>query len=294
MEVAPAVAGLAIVAAFAHGATVGSFLNVVAYRLPLDLSVVHPRSRCPMCLTAVAARDNIPVVSWMLLGARCRGCKGRISARYPAVELLAGLLAAHIAWAIAVRTGLVLDVRAWAHVVVAFGLTSALLAASLIDADHRILPDAITKPGMWAGPVLAAFLPEMLLGPDLEIPSWLPAASASWPPWLAALALSVAGLAVGGGVVWGIGFLGSKALGKEAMGFGDVKFLAMIGAFVGPGGALLALVLAAFAGSVGGMIRLAMTRDRYIPFGPFLAGGGYVVLLHGRELFAWYEGLLAV
>ncbi len=292
MQAGPLLSAFALGAAFLHGATVGSFLNVVAHRLPLGLSVVHPRSRCPACLTSVAARDNVPIVSWLLLGARCRGCKGRIAARYPAVEFFAGLLAAHIAWTIAIRTGAVLDPRAWAHAVVVFALSAALLAASLIDADHQILPDTITKPGMWAGPLIVSFLPELVLGSSLTPPPWLPGACASWSPWLTALSVSVAGVAVGGGVVWAIGAIGSRVMGKEAMGFGDVKFLAMIGGFVGPGGAVLALVLAAFAGSLGGLVRLVMTRDHYIPFGPFLALGGYVVALHGGEIIAWYDGLL--
>ena len=136
------------VAAFVFGANVGSFLNVVAHRLPLGLSVVRPRSRCPACRTPIAGWDNIPVLSWILLGGRCRGCKGWISAFYPAVELATGLLALHLVSALALSAGAAPGARGWLHAVAAFAVTAALLAAALLDAVRRILPDAITKPGM--------------------------------------------------------------------------------------------------------------------------------------------------
>ncbi|MCE9638276.1 MAG: prepilin peptidase [Planctomycetes bacterium] len=276
--------------AFLFGLNVGSFLNVVAHRLPLGLSVVRPRSRCPGCLTPIAARDNIPVISWALLRGRCRGCKGRISARYAAVELLCGALAAWIAYAVVAGPGRLADGVAWAHAGVVFVAMAAMLAASLIDLDHRILPDQLTIPGMWCGPAVAAFVPELVLrrearGGALELLTWLPQ---SWPVPLHAAVLSAIGVAVGGGVIWGLGAVGSRVLGKEAMGFGDVKFLAAIGGFAGPMGAVVALLLAALLGSVVGIARTIMTGDRYMPFGPFLAVGGLVAMLHGADLVASY------
>lgn len=275
--------------AFLFGLNVGSFLNVVAHRLPLGLSVVRPRSRCPSCLTPIAARDNVPVVSWLLLRARCRGCKGRISGRYALVEVLCGALAACVVQAIVVAPGRVADGAAWAHAVVVCAAMAAMLAASLVDLDHRILPDQITIPGMWAGPAVAACVPELVLRRAargaFELPSWLPEA---WPVPLQAAVVSAAGLVVGGGVVWGLGAAGSRLLGKEAMGFGDVKFLAAIGGFVGPAGAVLSLLIAALVGSVVGIARMAATGDRYMPFGPFLAVGGLVSMLHGADLIARY------
>lgn len=275
-------------AAFVFGANVGSFLNVVAHRLPLGLSVVRPRSRCPACRTPVRAIDNLPVVSWMLLRGRCRGCKGAISWRYPAVEVLFGAVAACIVHVTVLRSAAPPgDLSPWFHAVAVFLVTAAMTAAALIDIDHRILPDSITIPGMWITPALAALVPELTLGPDRMVPSWMPE---SVPMRVAAGAVGVAGVAVGAGLVWGLGAVGSKVFGKEAMGFGDVKYLGMIGGAVGPAGAVLTLVVAAFAGSVGGLLRLVLTRDRYIPFGPFLAIGGFFSLLHGREFIAWYLG----
>lgn len=280
---------VAAVFAALFGMNVGSFLNVVAHRLPLGLSVVRPRSRCPACLTPIRATDNVPVLSWVLLGGRCRGCKCRISPRYAAVEALTGLLALHVACTLVLEPGRQGDGAAWLHAAVAFVLVAALLAASLIDLDHRILPDEITIPGMWAGPAAAAFVPALVFGHPAEPPAWLPG---SWPLPLSAALVSGAGVAVGAGVIWSLGVAGSAAFGKEAMGFGDVKFLGMIGGFVGPGPVLLALVLAAAIGAVAGIARLLLTGDRYIPFGPFLAAGGVVTLLHGHDILDWYLGLI--
>lgn len=272
--------------AFVFGANVGSFLNVVAHRVPLGLSVVRPRSRCPACRTPVRAIDNVPILSWLLLRGRCRGCKGAISVRYPAVEALVGLLAAYAVRVIVLGHGEpTSDPGPWIHAAAVFAVTAAMTAAALIDIDHRILPDAITIPGMWIAPLLAALVPELTLGAERAVPAWLPD---QCPMRLAAVVLSVLGIAMGSGIVWGLGVVGSRVFGKEAMGFGDVKYLGMIGGTVGPAGAVLALVVAAFAGSVAGLVRVVMTRDRYIPFGPFLAIGGYFSLVHGREFVAWY------
>jgi leader peptidase (prepilin peptidase) / N-methyltransferase len=281
----------ALVFSFLFGANVGSFLNVVAHRVPLGLSIVRPRSRCPSCRTPVRSIDNVPILSWILLGGRCRGCKGAISWRYPAVEALTGLLAAYAVQVLVLRGDArgVVDAARWAHAGAVFAVTAAMLAASLIDIDHRILPDAITIPGMWVVPALVALVPELTLGPGRPAPSWLPA---DWPVRLDAVILSVAGIAVGGGLVWGLGAAGTKIFGKEAMGFGDVKYLGMIGGAVGPRGAVLALIVAAFVGAVAGLVRLLLTGDRYIPFGPFLAIGGYFALLHEREFVDWYLSLL--
>lgn len=281
---------LGLVFAFALGAILGSFLNVVAHRLPLDLSVVKPGSRCPACRTPVRAVDNIPVLSWLLLVGRCRGCKGRISSRYALVELLSGLLAATAFFVLVVRPGLAADGHAWARWSVVLIVTSALLSASLIDIDHRILPDQITKPGMWAGPVFCAFVPEVIFGASRRAPSWVPE---QLPLPVQAALVSAVGVAVGAGVIWGLGVVGTRVFKKEAMGFGDVKFLGLIGGFVGPVGALLALVVAAMVGACAGLIRLLMTGDRYIPFGPFLAIGGYIELLYGRAALDWYLDTLA-
>ena len=272
--------------AFLFGANVGSFLNVVAHRVPLSLSIVRPPSRCPACRTPVRAVDNIPILSWLALRGRCRGCKGPISIRYPAVEAFVGLLAAYAVRVIVLGSALAPDDRTpWIHAAAVFTVTAAMVAAALIDIDHRILPDSITIPGMWAAPLLALLVPELTLGAQRTVPSWMPAGS---PMRLAAAIVSVAGIAAGAGVIWSLGAVGSKVFGKQAMGFGDVKYLGMIGGAVGPAGAVLTLVVAAFVGSVAGIVRVIATRDRYIPFGPFLAIGGYFALVHGHEFIAWY------
>jgi prepilin signal peptidase PulO-like enzyme (type II secretory pathway) len=212
------------VVAFAFGLNVGSFLNVVAHRLPMGLSVVRPRSRCPACRAPIGARDNLPVVSWLLLRGRCRGCKGRISGRYPAVELVAGGLAVVVVHLLVVAPDAVSDPWAWLHAGAVFLVTAALFAASLIDLDHTILPDEITLGWMWPAPVVAAVLPQMTLGPSLLAPWWLPEALQGLPTRAIAAIASLAGIAVGGGLVWLVRAVGSALVGKEAMGFGDVKW----------------------------------------------------------------------
>lgn len=288
--------GVAAAGAFVFGANVGSFLNVVAHRLPQGLSVVRPRSRCPACLTPIRALDNVPIVSWILLGGRCRGCAGSISPRYAAVEAFTGLVAVHVLAAVVLHPSRSGEAAAWAHAGIVFAVSAALVAASLVDWDHRILPDEITIPGMWAGPAICAVVPEVVLGPGLAVPGWMPSAvgAGDWPAPLLAALVSAAGVAAGAGSVWTIGEIGSRVLGKEAMGFGDVKFLGMIGGFAGPAGALLALVVGACAGAVAGLVRLALTGDRYIPFGPFLALGGHLAMLHGADAVEWYAARLRV
>lgn len=278
--------------AAAFGLNVGSFLNVVAHRLPIGLSVVRPRSRCPACRSAIGALDNIPVLSWMLLGGRCRGCKGRISARYPAVELLSGALAAFVVHLIVVVPGATPDPWAWAHAAAVFLVTAAMLAASLIDFDHTILPDEITLGWMWPAPVVAAVLPQMTLGSALAVPAWIPDFAAHWPIRVIAAVASIAGIVAGAGVVWAVRAVGSAVAGKEAMGFGDVKFHGMIGGFVGPAGSLLALIVACVAGAVVGVVRTIVTKNHYLPFGPYLAIGGFVAMVRGAEFVDWYLGLL--
>lgn len=275
--------------AFLFGANVGSFLNVVAHRLPLGLSVVSPRSRCPACRSPIAARDNVPVLSWLLLGGRCRGCMGRISSRYALVEAFTGLLAVHATWALVWEPGRVGDPLAWAQLAVVFVVAASLLAASLIDADLQILPDEITIRGMWLGPVACAFVPGLVLGPGRGTGEWVP-----WelPEPLTAVVVSVVGMAGGASLIYVVGRLGTLWFKKDAMGFGDVKLLGMIGAFTGPIGALVALVLASLTGSLYGLPRLIRRRTGHIPFGPFLALGGYLYLVHGTDTVAWYLDLL--
>ena len=285
-----ALAQVGSVFTFLFGACVGSFVNVVAHRLPLGLSVVKPRSRCPACRTPVRALDNLPIVSWFLLRGRCRGCAGRISPRYAAVEAFAGAMSLHAFWVAVLRPGDVPDPAAWAHwaALLLFGAT--LLAASLIDLDLRILPDRITKSGMAAAPFVALAVPRLLFGPELERPEWL----AEVPLRAATIFWSLAGIAAGAGLIAGVRSLGTFVFRKEAMGRGDIKLMGLIGGAVGPFGTLLTLVLASFVGAVLGLANRVITGDKYIPFGPFLALGAWAAATHGDELVAAYLAHLGV
>ncbi len=268
----------------------GSFLNVVILRLPDGRSIVTPRSSCPACGALIRWHDNVPVLSWLLLRGRCRSCRGPIAVRYAVVEAATGALFALAAWAVVDRPGLLARPEAYLRLLPALFLLGSLLAASVIDLDRRLLPDAITLPGAAVGLLLTSTMaPETLLLRDPwladRLLGTLPAAGA-------AAILALAGFLAGWGVLRVVAWAGEKAMGREAMGLGDAKFLGMIGTFVGPVDALLALVLASFAGTVVGLTRLLFTRDREIPFGPFLALGGAVLLLFHRDLRALLDALV--
>jgi leader peptidase (prepilin peptidase)/N-methyltransferase len=267
--------------ALVFGLVVGSFLNVVIHRLPRGESVVRPRSRCPRCDHAISAWDNVPVLSYLWLRARCRHCGVHISLRYPAVELFTGLVFA----AIALRYGAAPMTPVWC------AFAAALIAAAAIDIDHRIIPDEISLGGL----VVALLL--------------VPAASAlGGEPIAGAVLWSVGGALLGGGMLWTVGFVHARlavALGREfphwpgegeeipkpgsldywvwfpGLGFGDVKLLAMIGAAVGPFGVFETILVAALTGLVGGLIWVGVSRSWSAPFGfgPFIAAGALLVVL---------------
>ncbi len=236
------------------GLVVGSFLNVVIWRLPRGQKLGKPRSACPGCGALIRWYDNIPVLSWLVLRARCRRCDVKIPIRYPVVEALTGLLffLAFIEHHPRLESILIVQLA-----------LAALLAISYIDWDHKIIPDKITLPGIVAGVVVAPWL-------ALHDQPFLRDA-APWPDaWLRALA----GVAVGGGVVWAIRILGGWILKKEAMGFGDVKLLAFIGALVGPAWSLFALVLGCLGGAfIGGLI-VAIGKRRPIRLSLRVTGDG--------------------
>ncbi len=237
-------------AAFWLGSVYGSFLNVVIHRLPRDESLVRPASHCPRCLKPIAWHDNVPILAWLALGGRCRHCRKKISPRYPLVEAATGLLSAGLAlrW-----PGLPVWIAASA---VACG---ALLAVALIDWDTFLIPDELSLGLVVAGLLTAPWNPYY--------------AEASWP---LALWWSARGAVTGFLMAWGIAVLGEALLKKEALGGGDVKLLAGVGAWTGATGAFDCLMLGSFVGSVYG-VRLLMSgkakRSDPIPFGPFLAAG---------------------
>jgi len=265
------------------GLTIGSFLNVCIFRLPRNcMSIVKPRSRCPKCLTWIAWYDNLPVISWLLLGGKCRHCKHPISIRYTLVELLTGALFLYAGYRAlylwphgllrSEEFSLVLfDPLAGAQFVIEAWFVSALIVSTFIDFEFRILPDEITLSGVVLGLVASAIFPFLHAGDLVR--------SAIREPHLASAAASAVGALAGGGAIYLVGVLGKLVFRKEAMGFGDVKYMAMIGAVLGWRGVLLTFVLACIAGSVIGIGKyLAVRRMGYVPFGPFLSGGALTML----------------
>ena len=257
-----------LVVATLVGLVVGSFLNVVIWRLPRRESVVTPRSRCPGCETFIAWYDNIPVLSWLLLGARCRRCKTPIAWRYPLVELLTGGLFA-LAW---LRYG---DHPATAAVVAV--ALAALLAISFIDWEHKIIPDRISKPGTALAVALA---PLTVLHPT----DWIPGAKPAVSAWLHAGAGALAGALL----ILAIRWIGGWILKKEAMGLGDVKLMALIGALVGPMRILYVLVLASLSGAVVGILRLLWARRRPLPMELEVRGEGLEARFERARLVGEY------
>jgi leader peptidase (prepilin peptidase)/N-methyltransferase len=241
------------------GLMCGSFLNVCIHRLPLRQSVVWPGSRCPHCARSLRWFENLPVLSYLALGGRCRGCRAPISIRYPLVELatMAAFLLTY--WAIGWTPSLIPRLA----------LSAALIVLFAIDLEHQILPNVITLPGVVVGLAFSFFLP---------------------PGWQSA----VAGILIGGGLLWAIAAGWELVRGIEAMGFGDVKMLAMIGAFLGWKLTLLTFVLSTVAGGVLGAGLLLFGRGNMttaLPFGTFLALGALVSSLVGEHLLDWYLSL---
>ncbi|MCA9322187.1 MAG: prepilin peptidase [Planctomycetes bacterium] len=280
----------AIVIAFLclFGLFVGSFLNVVIYRLPREcLSVVkQTRSRCPRCAIQLRWFDNIPLFSWLiLLRGRCRNCRAPISVRYPLVEGFTALCLVALAfWDRGVK-GLdapLWQTSSWALFAVHALVMATLIALSVIDLDFRILPDVITLPGIVIAPALAFLVPQAM-----PSPAWLPFGPdpAGLALRMTALLNGLLGAAAGAGALWGIGWLGSKAFRKPAMGLGDVKLYAAMGGLLGLW-VFLVLPLASLVGSVIGIAVLLVKKDHYLPFGPFLALGMVATWLWGPEMFS--------
>ncbi|CAN5664989.1 A24 family peptidase [soil metagenome] len=236
------------------GAAIGSFLNVCIYRLPEGLSVISPRSRCSDCGLQIGWRDNIPIVSWLLLRGRCRGCRTGISIQYPLVELATALL-----WvAAAVRYGF-----SWQTLTVAVFLT-LLLGIALTDARTYTIPDEFSLGGLVLGLALA-FAPGGLTPVQ-----------------------SIAGAALGFGLLYLAGALGEWWLKKPAMGGGDIKMMAMVGAFLGPIGAVLTIFLGALVGTII-FLPLTLRTNKLVPFGIFLAVGAAVTEAWGGAIVDWYR-----
>lgn len=268
---------LLMLAVFLLGLLVGSFLNVVAYRLPVILErdwkrqcleylhpdqpqetperfdLIVPRSRCPACSHRITALENIPVLSWLLLRGKCSACGVRISPRYPIVEFVTALLSAVVAWKLG-----------WGWpLAAALVFTWALIALSLIDFDHKLLPDAITLPLLWLGLLLS-------LGTVFVD-----------------MRASIIGAAAGYLSLWSVYHLFRLATGKEGMGYGDFKLLAAIGAWLGWQALPVTILLSSLVGAVVGIgLILIRGRDRNIPipFGPYIAAAGWLAMLWGADI----------
>ena len=273
-----------IAVAFAFALMIGSFLNVVIYRLPLmmqrdwreqcdevskepapDLpdgkfNLVVPRSRCPSCGAAIKAWQNIPVLSYLLLGAQCANCQKSISVRYPLVETLTAILAAICAWHFGFG---------W-EALMAIGLSFALVAISLIDADHQIIPDSIVIPLMWVGLIMSLLHP--LTGADTLF---------------IAPQDAIVGAVAGYLSLWSVYQLFKLVTGKEGMGYGDFKLLAALGAWLGWQALPTIILMSAVVGAIIGIALIVFRgRDRQIPipFGPYLAAAGWITMLWGEAI----------
>jgi leader peptidase (prepilin peptidase)/N-methyltransferase len=264
------------------GAMIGSFLNVVIHRLPREQSIVFPNSTCPRCHAHIKAYDNIPILSFLILRGQCRSCSARISPRYPAVEALTALLFAAVTWHDGVSLILPFDLA----------FTASIIALLFIDAEHMILPNAITYPG-----ILFALITRVVVayvnGPSAfeDLPYLMTTFPPAWPVWLVSLIGAVIGALIGGGSLWLMGFLWEKLRGVEAMGFGDVKMMFMVGAYLGWRLTILTILLGAFTGSLVGiavMIRRGRDLQMMLPFGIFLGIGSIVSLLAGSRIIEWY------
>ena len=279
------------------GLAIGSFLNVVVYRVPIMLerqwraqcaelaghdphattvaagsaepfNLIVPRSACPACKAPITALQNVPLVSWVLLRGRCARCGAAISVRYPLVELLTGVLSASVA----ARLGFGFPALA------ALTLTWFLIALTFIDIDHQLLPDSLTLPLLWLGLMLSLWGPQGGAPVPVDVRSSLIGALAGY--------LSL----------WSVYHLFRLITGKEGMGYGDFKLLAALGAWLGWQMLLPIILIAAVAGAIVGIVMLAIRRQSRatpIPFGPFLAAAGWLVLMFGHGLVGRYLALFA-
>ncbi len=248
-----------IVAAGAFGAMFGSFLNVCILRLPVDESLVSPPSTCPKCGTPVKWYDNVPILSWLVLTGKCRTCKAPISFQYPLIELVVALMWVASAWFYGVNlTGASAAI-----------LGTILLGIAVTDARHYIIPNEFTWGGLVIGLVLAG-----VGGVDTLIEAAI-------------------GAATGFGLLYFVAWAGEKAFRKEAMGGGDIKMMAMVGAFVGWQGVLLTIFAGSFLGTLVFLpLRFARKSPPLVPFGVFLAAGAALTFVVGDDLIAWYMGYL--
>ena len=245
------------VLAFIFGVVVGSFLNVCICRLPLNESVVSPPSRCPQCNSSIRWFDNIPIISYLILGGKCRGCGKRISLQYPLVELLNGLLSLTLMF----RFGPTLEFGVF------FVFCSALVVVTFIDIAHQIIPDEISLPGIVLGFILSFFMKD---------PGWRN---------------SLMGILLGGGSLLFVAYAYYWLTKKDGMGGGDIKLLAMMGAFLGWISIPFIIFVSSLVGSVVGISLMSLRNQDSklaLPFGPYLAFSAVLYIFFGQDLISWY------
>jgi leader peptidase (prepilin peptidase)/N-methyltransferase len=296
---------------FLFGLLFGSFLNVCIYRLPRGFSVVTPRSACPSCKAPIAFYDNLPVLSWLILGGRCRHCREKISPRYLMIELLTGLLFLACYW----YFGLTLSTLKYC--------TFAFLLLGLIftDAETKLLPDKMTLPGLALGVVFSLLVPVNDLASQFLPGVMNPPLSGDVTARLLSLLDSLLGAAVGASFIYGAGAIYLRWRGTEGMGFGDVKLMAMVGAFLGMKLTILTIFAASLAGSLFGLTTVfavwlkrthrfmktlanaqaarrrgwqsaqVVYRNYQMPFGVFLGSTALIAFFFGDRLLHWYGGL---
>jgi len=246
--------------AFIFGAVVGSFLNVCICRIPQGASIVSPPSHCPACNYRIPFYDNIPIVSFLMLRGKCRSCRAPISFQYPLVELITALLTLF----------LFLKFGPTFPFAVLFAFCAAMVVITFIDLEHQIIPDSISLPGIVVGFGVSFFIPRL-----------------GWQN-------SLLGIVAGGGSLFAVAFLYERLTGKEGMGGGDIKLLAMMGAFFGWKAIPFIIFVSSLVGSVAGVIvMVAQKKDRKlaIPFGPFLAAGAILYIFYGSQMIQWYLGI---
>jgi leader peptidase (prepilin peptidase) / N-methyltransferase len=267
------------------GAIIGSFLNVVIHRVPREESIVFPHSRCPSCGNVIAFYDNIPVLSYVVLLGKCRSCRVPFSVRYPAVELLTALVFVAVTWHDGLTVALPFDLI----------FAAALMALVFIDAEHMILPNVITYPGMIFAIVARVAIPFLSGAPHFDdLGSLSQGPLAIYPIWAVSLIGAFIGALIGGGSLWLMGWTWEKLRGVEAMGLGDVKMMFMVGAYLGWRLTILTIFIGVLSGSIIGIVLMMRQAKRdmqmLLPFGVFLGIGSIVALLIGPNIVGWYAG----
>lgn len=276
------------------GACIASFLNVVIWRAPRGESIVSPPSHCPKCNSPIKWYQNIPILSWLALRGKCANCRAAISPRYICVEALGGCLflaaffAAFFKYSYVCSSGSVYWASALGSLLVAWIWISLMIVGSFIDFDHQLLPDFTTVGGMVLGIVWAIFN---------SILNFLTFDRSYWYVCLTPMAVSVAGLVFGFGLLWLVRWLGSKAFKREAMGMGDVFLMGAVGALFGPVAVLVTLILSSVFGSVVGIVLILLSKTKLggftpIPYGPYICMGCLAWMFYGPQIVNWYMHLI--